>query len=140
MKVGDIVKGKVSKILKFGAIVDIEGGEKGFIHISKISKSFVKNVEDYLKEGQEISAKVIGRSRNGGWELSLKDAEAPEKVETSQTNQTTQASQGTQERTGEEKPKDLDFEKKLSKFLKESNQRLAEYRKRVEKKGRRCSW
>ncbi|MCD6552108.1 S1 RNA-binding domain-containing protein [Thermotoga sp.] len=123
MKVGEFVKGKISKIVRYGAFVDIEGGEKGFIHISKISKDYVKRIEDYLKEGQEISAKVIGRARNGGWELSLKDT--PEDKETG-------------DRKSERK--DMDFERKLSRFLKESSQKFSEYRRRLEKKGRRSSW
>ncbi|AJG40964.1 RNA-binding protein [Thermotoga sp. RQ7] len=120
MKVGEFVKGKVSKIVKYGAFVDIEGGERGFIHISKISKDYVKRIEDYLKEGQEISAKVIGKARNGGWELSLKDV-----------------SENTEAKT---EKKDMDFERKLSRFLKESSQKFSEYKKRLEKKGRRSTW
>jgi S1 RNA binding domain protein len=104
--------------------VDIEGGERGFIHISKISKNYVKRIEDYLHEGQEISAKVIGRARNGGWELSLKDLEE----ETPKTGEKS------------EEKKNMDFEKKLSRFLKESSQKLSEYKKRLEKKGRRSAW
>ncbi|PLV60071.1 S1 RNA-binding domain-containing protein [Thermotoga sp. KOL6] len=124
MKVGDFVKGKISKIVKYGAFVDIEGGERGFIHISKISKDYVKRIEDYLKEGQEISAKVIGKARNGGWELSLRDL----------------AEKNAESKTEKSEKKDMDFEKKLSRFLKESNQKFSEYRKRLEKKGRRSSW
>jgi S1 RNA binding domain protein len=124
VKVGELVKGKVSKIVKYGAFVDIEGGERGFIHISKISKNYVKRIEDYLHEGQEISAKVIGKARNGGWELSLKDLEE-------ETPKTSEKS---------EEKKNVDFEKKLSRFLKESSQKLSEYKKRLEKKGRRSTW
>ncbi|HAA82672.1 MAG TPA: RNA-binding protein [Thermotoga naphthophila] len=124
MKVGELVKGKVSKIVKYGAFVDIERGERGFIHISKISKNYVKRIEDYLHEGQEISAKVIGKARNGGWELSLKDLEE-------ETPKTSEKS---------EEKKNVDFEKKLSRFLKESSQKLSEYKKRLEKKGRRSTW
>ncbi len=120
MKVGDSVKGKVVKTLKYGAIVEIEGGEKGFVHISKISNDYVKKVEDYLREGQEVEGKIIGKTKDGKWEITLKDSGLEKR----------------EEMTEEEKKK-AEFEKKLSKFLRDSEKKFAEYRKRVEKKGGR---
>lgn len=119
-KVGDVVKSKVTQITKFGAMVTLESGEPGFIHISKIANQYVKNVEDFLKQGQEITARIIGKTKDGKWELSLKEQKGPEK--------------GSEEQKGTSK---ADFEKKLARFMKESERKMAEYRKRVEKKGGR---
>ncbi len=58
-KVGDIVEGPVVKILEFGAIVDLGGGKDGMIHISELKNGFVKNVEDVVKMGDFVRAKVI---------------------------------------------------------------------------------
>ena len=58
VEVGQIYEGKVSKIMNFGAFIDLGGGKEGLLHISKISKERVNKVEDVLKEGQEITVKV----------------------------------------------------------------------------------
>jgi small subunit ribosomal protein S1 len=58
-KIGDLVKGKVSKIASFGAFVELEGDIDGLVHISQISEDRVDKVKDHLKIGQEIEARVI---------------------------------------------------------------------------------
>jgi len=58
-EVGEIVEGLVSKILDFGAIVDLGGGQSGMIHISELKNGYVKNVEDVLKVGDKVRAKII---------------------------------------------------------------------------------
>ncbi|MBQ6043407.1 MAG: S1 RNA-binding domain-containing protein [Clostridia bacterium] len=67
-----IVKGKVTKITSFGAFVAVEGGASGMIHISEISQSYVKNIKDFLTEGQEIECAVVSSDENGRLALSLK--------------------------------------------------------------------
>lgn len=57
---GDVVKGKVSGIEDYGIFLLLEDGTTGLIHISEISDSYVREVGDYAKLGQEIIAKVIG--------------------------------------------------------------------------------
>jgi len=58
-KIGDLVKGKVSKIATFGAFVALEGDIDGLVHISQISEDRIEKVKDALKIGQEIEARVI---------------------------------------------------------------------------------
>jgi small subunit ribosomal protein S1 len=58
-KVGQIVKGKVSKLASFGAFVEIEEGIDGLVHISQISEERVQKVKDALQPGQEVEARVI---------------------------------------------------------------------------------
>jgi polyribonucleotide nucleotidyltransferase len=58
-KVGDIIEGNVVKTLEFGAIVDLGGGKDGMIHVSELKNGFVKNVEDVVKVGDFVRAKVI---------------------------------------------------------------------------------
>ncbi|MDD4189375.1 MAG: S1 RNA-binding domain-containing protein, partial [Eubacteriales bacterium] len=55
----DIIKGKVVRILPFGAFVEIETGLDGLVHISRISNKRLKKVEEVLKIGQEIEAKIL---------------------------------------------------------------------------------
>jgi small subunit ribosomal protein S1 len=58
-KIGDLVKGKVSKIASFGAFVELDGDIDGLVHISQISEDRVDKIKDHLKVGQEIEARVI---------------------------------------------------------------------------------
>ncbi|MBR1835945.1 MAG: 30S ribosomal protein S1 [Kiritimatiellae bacterium] len=58
-KVGQKVKGVVSKIASFGAFVELEGGVDGLVHISQISDERVEKVKDALKVGQEVEARIV---------------------------------------------------------------------------------
>jgi small subunit ribosomal protein S1 len=58
-KIGDIVKGAVTKITAFGAFIEMTQKIDGLIHISQISSDHVKRVKDVLKLGQEVETKVI---------------------------------------------------------------------------------
>ncbi|HDH31165.1 MAG TPA: polyribonucleotide nucleotidyltransferase [Candidatus Wolfebacteria bacterium] len=69
--VGETVEGEIIKILDFGAIVDLEGGKDGMIHVSELKDGFVEKVEDIVKLGDKVKAKVI-KVENGKIGLSLK--------------------------------------------------------------------
>ena len=58
-KVGQMVKGKVTKLASFGAFVEIEESVDGLVHISQISDQHVQKVRDVLQPGQEVEARVI---------------------------------------------------------------------------------
>lgn len=58
-KQGDIVLGTVNGIQPYGAFIRLDNNEQGLIHISEISSYFVKNIEQYVKLGQQIKIKVI---------------------------------------------------------------------------------
>ena len=75
--VGSIVEGKVTGITKFGAFVSLPEGKSGLVHISEIAYSYVNDVKDHLKEGQEVKVKVIGIDENGRINLSIKKAMDP---------------------------------------------------------------
>jgi polyribonucleotide nucleotidyltransferase len=70
-KYGDIVEGPIVKILEFGAIVEFGPGRDGMIHVSELKQGFVKKVEDVVKLGDVVKAKVI-RVEDGRIGLSLK--------------------------------------------------------------------
>ena len=58
-KLNDIVKGKVNKITDYGIFVDLEDDYKGLIHISEITSGYVKDINDYVEEGEIINSKII---------------------------------------------------------------------------------
>ena len=75
IKEGDKLNGTVSRIVDFGAFVDL-GGVDGLIHISEMSWGRVRKVSDVLKEGQEVTVTVLGAdAAKGKISLSLKDAD-----------------------------------------------------------------
>jgi len=79
---GKIYKGKVARIVDFGAFVTILPGKDGLLHISQISHDRVENVADYLKEGDEIEVKALEVDNRGRIKLSRKELlPKPEHVE-----------------------------------------------------------
>lgn len=58
-KVGDVVQGKVKKVVDFGAFIELPGGIDGLIHISKLSDGHVDRVSDVIKEGDELMVEII---------------------------------------------------------------------------------
>ncbi len=58
-KIGDLVKGKVSKVASFGAFIQLDDEIDGLVHISQISEERVSKVKDVLKIGQDVEARVI---------------------------------------------------------------------------------
>ena len=75
--VGSVLEGKVTGITKFGAFVSLPENKSGLVHISEIAYSYVNDVKDFLKEGQEVKVKVIGIDENGRINLSIKKAMDP---------------------------------------------------------------
>jgi polyribonucleotide nucleotidyltransferase len=71
--VGDIYKGKVTRLLPIGAFVEFAPEKEGMVHISKISHTRVEKVEDVLKVGDEVSVKYMGVDEKGRLNLSIKD-------------------------------------------------------------------
>ena len=72
-EVGKIYPGKVVKIMDFGAFVNFLGKQDGLVHISQLAVKRVEKVSDVVKEGDEVSVKVIGFDR-GKVKLSIKEA------------------------------------------------------------------
>ncbi len=73
-EVGAIYRGKVVRIMEFGAFVEIVPGMDGLVHISKLDKTRVEKVEDIVSIGDEIVVKVSEIDRQGRINLSRKDA------------------------------------------------------------------
>ncbi|MCW5612851.1 MAG: polyribonucleotide nucleotidyltransferase [Rubrivivax sp.] len=71
-EVGKVYEGPVTKILDFGALVNILPGKDGLLHISQIAHQRVERVEDFLKEGQIVQVKVLETDDKGRIKLSLK--------------------------------------------------------------------
>ena len=87
VEVGGIYDGVVTRIMSFGAFVDIGGGKEGLLHISKISSKRVDKVEDVLSVGDEITVKVVDIDNQDRINLSMKDLEVGNKIEAREEKQ-----------------------------------------------------
>ena len=58
-RLGDVIKGKVARVAGYGAFIELEHDIDGLVHISQISEERVEKVKDHLKEGEEVTARVI---------------------------------------------------------------------------------
>src|SRR3990172_1088860 len=122
LEVGNIVEGKVVKTTNFGAFVEIVGGLTGLIHISEITHSYVKEVTDFLRENDAVTAKVVAVKPDGKIDLSLKQLEEPkEEVRPVQT----------QPRVRSES-----FERMMRNFMRNSEEKLGEIKRNRENKSR----
>jgi S1 RNA binding domain protein len=108
--VGDVLTGTVEHIAPYGAFIRLEDGQKAMIHISELSHNFVKKVEDVLEPSQEITAKVIKIDEKGRIDLSIKAMQVKE-----------------------QRPvrREEDFEKKLTSFMKQSDEKIADLNSKV---------
>ena len=73
-EIGAIYKGKVTRLMSFGAFVEFAPGQEGLVHISKLAENRVEKVEDVVSVGDEIWVKVLERDSQGRINLSRKDA------------------------------------------------------------------
>jgi polyribonucleotide nucleotidyltransferase len=74
-EIGKIYKGRVRKVVDFGAFVEIMPGTDGLVHISQLSDKRVRRVEDVLNEGDEVMVKVLDVDRSGKIRLSVREAQ-----------------------------------------------------------------
>lgn len=127
LKAGTILDGTIINITNFGAFVEVEG-KTGLVHISEVADTFVKDINDYLKEQDKVKVKVLSVDDNGKISLSIKQANVqkksckPVEVDWSKNAKTKQAAG--------------DFEDRLSKFLKDSEERFQDLKRHQDAKGR----
>src|SRR5699024_6039770 len=115
IEVGSKLQGKVTGITNFGAYVEIEKGTTGLVHISEVADSYVKDINEHLTVGDEVTVKVINVEDDGQIGLSIKKAKH-KRVRRS--------------KIPAEKPENC--ESKMNQFLKDSEDRLASLKKHTE--------
>ncbi|MBQ7668184.1 MAG: S1 RNA-binding domain-containing protein [Clostridia bacterium] len=115
LEAGAIVEGTVKTITNFGAFIDLGDGVTGLVHISEISDDYVKSVSDYLEEKQKVKVKILSiDEENKKITLSIKKAEPPKPQQSKQ--------------------QEMSFEDRLSKFLKDSEERQNDVKRSFENK------
>ena len=115
LEVGAVCNGKITSITKYGAFVALGEGKSGMVHISEVSHTYVNDINEHLKSGQEVKVKVIGIDENGRISLSIRKAEPrPERPQPSFTPKP-QAREQTE----------LSFEDKLKQFMQDSDSKIS---------------
>ena len=138
IEVGSVVEGVVTGITNFGAFVELPEGKVGLVHISEVADVYVKDVHDFLKERDQVKVKVLSVDERGKIGLSIKQLQ--EKKEAAQPGQSPapRPQYGIRDfrRSGGRYGGNLSpsFEDKLSKFLKDSDERLTDLRRKTDSK------
>ncbi|MCV9884646.1 S1 domain-containing RNA-binding protein [Metabacillus halosaccharovorans] len=135
IEVGSKLQGKVTGITNFGAFVELPGGSTGLVHISEVADNYVKDINDHLKVGDEVTVKVINVENDGKIGLSIKKAidrpERPQRPERPR-NSDRPRSRGNDFRNNSNNKEN--FEQKMNRFLKDSEDRLASLKRNTESK------
>ncbi|SFD01539.1 S1 RNA binding domain protein [Bacillus sp. OV322] len=138
IEVGSKLQGKVTGITNFGAFVELPGGTTGLVHISEVADNYVKDINDHLKVGDQVEVKVINVDKDGKIGLSIKKAKDKPEGQSSYNPRPRQG-RGNDNRSkdfrskGNFVPKE-NFEQKMARFLKDSEDRLTSLKRSTETK------
>jgi S1 RNA binding domain protein len=138
IEVGSVVEGVVTGITNFGAFIELPGGKVGLVHISEVADVYVKDVHDFLKEKEKIKVKVLTVDERGKIGLSIKQLQE-KKPEVQESRPAYRQAPHKSYNNDSRKPNRFNnntatFEDKLSKFLKDSDERLTDLRKKTDAK------
>lgn len=140
--IGSIMDGKVTGITKFGAFVSLPGGRSGLVHISEISYSYISEVQEVLKEGQEVKVKVVSVDEAGRINLSIKKAMDPPPKAEGQGRRGGRPGGDRPPRTFGNTPQRAPaapetFEDRLKLFMQQSDNKLSDLRQAEKRNSRR---
>jgi S1 RNA binding domain protein len=131
VEVGKVIEGKITGITNFGAFVQLPGGKTGLVHISEVAEEYVKDINTHLKENQTVKV-IVMSAENGKISLSIKKAkEADIKPVLQQSGQPRVYDSGRAQKYASE---NLSFEDRLSKFMKDSEEKMHDLKKNFEAK------
>ncbi len=117
LEIGAVVDGTVQRITPYGAFIQIDDGPVGLIHVSQIDRNYVRNVSDHLRESDRVQAKVVAIKEDGKIDLSIKALQDPPDRPMRRS-------------------KDPEFEQKLRKFMRQSEERQVDFRRSLDHKRR----
>lgn len=126
LEVGSVVEGKVTGITKFGAFVELPENKTGMVHISEVAPTFVREIRDYVKEGQIVKVKVLSINEQGRISLSMKRVDPQPKKQF-----------GSRPDNFEWTPRhntNMSFEDMMNKFKQSSEEKLSDLKKYIDPK------
>ncbi|MFH1541609.1 MAG: S1 RNA-binding domain-containing protein [bacterium] len=129
VEIGSEVEGKVTGVAKFGAFVELPDGKSGLVHISHIADNYVTDITKHVRVGDLVKVKVLGLAKGGKsdkYDLSIKmvgkqawEQPAPRKR---------------YNKEDKDRPLPGTFEDKISQFLKQSEEKLTDFKRNIENK------
>lgn len=161
---GAFLEGTIVNITNFGAFIDLDG-KTGLVHISEVADTYVKDIKDFLKEGEKIKVKVLKIEEGGKISLSIKQAnpdlkamagtpsalnaeQRPNREQSAPRNRPfdSRPAERNSNRSGNDdwskdrRPRHLDkgpqsFEDMMSRFQKDSEEKMSEFKKRSDNGG-----
>ena len=137
IEVGSIVEGVVTGITNFGAFVELPEGKTGLIHISEVADVYVNDVHDFLRERDPVKVKVLTVDDRGKIGLSIKalQSKAPGTAPAPAAPPRAPRPPRDMRRTAASRQiGSASFEDKLSRFLKDSDERLTDLRRKTDSK------
>jgi len=127
LEIGKVIDGKVAGITNFGAFIEIGEGKTGLVHISEVAREYVKDIREYLKEGQQVKVKVVSCEPNGKIGLSIRkvlEEEAAKRAKIPiEIDWSSQKSSG-----------GLSFEDKMLKFKQDSDEKMQDFKRSIDSK------
>ncbi len=150
IEVGNVISGKVTGITNFGVFVDLGDRKTGLVHISEVSDSYIQDIKEVLKVGDEVKVKVMTIADDGKISLSIRRAvekpkeDSANKAKKSFTprndsqdfkkNRTAGRTSAPYEKKSPSQAKATDFDSLMSSFLKDSEDRLTSLKRNTEGK------
>lgn len=139
IEIGSTVQGTVVKLADYGAIVRLAGGKMGLVHISEVADAYVRDIRDYFRENDHISVKVLKVNDKGRYELSTRQADVQvvpraERPKEPRVSVLEQEEQEFRETSRDRHRVPVNFEDRLSKFMKDSEERQGDLKRNIESK------
>ena len=136
LEIGAIVEGNVTGLTAFGAFVSLPDGKSGMVHISEVSNSFVKDIKDFLKEGQDVKVKVVNITDEGKISLSIKKADETPKEYTPRPKRNDRPRNNSNVWQGQPKQNDsaMSFEDMMARFKQVSDEKMTDLKRSTDAK------
>lgn len=123
IEIGTEIDGKITGLAKFGAFVELPESNVGLIHISQVSDTYVTDLTKHLRVGDIVKVRVLGLNKNNKFDLSMK-----------QVGKSDWQPQPKKPREESNRPEPGTFEDKISQFLKQSDEKLQDWKRNLEYK------
>lgn len=137
LEIGAIVEGKVTGLTAFGAFVSLPDGKSGMVHISEVSNSFVKDIKEFLKEGQDVKVKVVNITDEGKISLSIKKADETPKEYTPRPKRNDRPRNNSNVWQGQPKQQSesaMSFEDMMARFKQVSDEKMTDLKRSTDSK------
>lgn len=123
IEIGSEVEGKVTGVTKFGAFVELPEGKTGLVHISQIADSYVTDINQHIRVSDIVKVRVLGMAKEGKYDLSIKQVGKP-----------AWTYKPRKPKEQQDRPAPGTFEDKITTFLKNSEEKLLDWKRNLEYK------